>query len=97
MNIKDKRKLLRKEVYASKKDPKALEEALVSFADVATGEQLFQLCLELMKFNSKIAICYIARAATPNAITWLNKRKSDPYVNDMMNIWLMKEVEFYVE
>ena len=91
-NKKDKLRLLRKKVVSNKNNSKKLEEFLVKFADLASGEKLFQLCLSLVKTHAEIAICYIARSAneSKNAKVWLEKRKKNNlYIQEMMEVWML--------
>lgn len=66
-----------------------VEEAMSIFADHAEPRDLFNLSLKMYDRFNACAVHFIARAATPDALTWLRKRAKQPLVQEAMDVWLI--------
>lgn len=78
-------------------DEKSLELRMSDFADLATSEQLFQICLSFHSKYKALATHFIGRSASPNALVWLKKRSLDPLVREVMEVWLISQWRDYEE
>ncbi len=100
MGIESKKQKLSRLRSKIKESLKANNEALLEtrmsdFADLATKEQLFQLCLSIHSKHKELATHFIGRSASPNALVWLKKRSLDPLVQEVMEVWLISQWRDY--